>query len=137
MRIVATSGYFNPFHMGHLALLRAAREEFPDAKIVVIVNNDHQVELKKSKKFQNELERLELVRSNRYVDDAILSIDTDRTVLRTIQQIHPNVFVKGGDSIPENTPELAWCIANGTQVVFEVGGAKIQSSSWLKEGVRA
>ena len=43
-----------------------------------------------------------------------------------------NIFAKGGDSTPDNVPELEICNQMGTQIVFDVGGGKIQSSSWLK-----
>ena len=53
---VIVSGYFNPIHKGHL-------EYFNNAKVLadelfVIVNNDHQRDLKGSKEFQKEDERM-------------------------------------------------------------------------------
>ena len=47
---------------------------------MVIVNNDHQVTLKKGKSFMPEKERIESIKALRYVDHVVLSIDTDRTV---------------------------------------------------------
>lgn len=132
--IVCTSGYFNPLHKGHIRLLQNAKRlaESGNGKLVVIVNNDHQVKLKGSKKFMNQEERLEVVRALACVDFAVLSVDTDRTVRKTLKMVRPTCFAKGGDSTPENTPELKLCKDLGIQVVFGVGGGKVQSSSNLK-----
>lgn len=131
MKIVCTSGYFNPLHAGHLKLLKEARK-YGDY-LVVIVDNDAQVKLKGSKVFMNEDERVEIVKAIKYVDKVVLSVDTDRTIQTTLFRLNPDVFVKGGDSTPENTPELELCKELGIKVVFGVGGNKIQSSSWLKK----
>ena len=40
MIVVAVSGYFDPIHVGHLELLKLARQL--GDKLVVIVNNDKQ-----------------------------------------------------------------------------------------------
>ena len=53
----------------------------------VIVNNDFQRELKGSKEFQDENERMIIVSNIKAVDKAILSIDSDRTVCATIKMI--------------------------------------------------
>lgn len=45
-------------------------------KLFQIVNNDHQRELKGSKEFQDENERMIIVSNIKSVDKAILSIDT-------------------------------------------------------------
>lgn len=131
MKIVCTSGYFNPLHIGHLRLLEEAKSlgEY----LIVIVNNDEQVKLKGSKEFQDEQERMEIVKAIKYVDQVVLSIDKDRTISETLKMIRPTIFAKGGDSTLENTPELYVCNEMGTKVVFNVGGSKIQSSSWLKQ----
>jgi D-beta-D-heptose 7-phosphate kinase/D-beta-D-heptose 1-phosphate adenosyltransferase len=128
---VCTSGYYNPVHKGHLKLLEEA-SKLGDW-LVVIVNNDEQVKLKGSKVFMDEEERCDIMRAIRYVDEVVLSIDKDRTVRLTLDMIKPNIFVKGGDSTPENVPEKDVCDKNGTTILFDIGGDKIQSSSWLKE----
>jgi cytidyltransferase-like protein len=128
---VCTSGYYNPVHKGHLKLLEEA-SKLGDW-LVVIVNNDEQVKLKGSKVFMDEEERCDIMRTIRYVDEVVLSIDKDRTVRLTLDMIKPNIFVKGGDSTPENVPEKDVCDKNGTTILFDIGGDKIQSSSWLKE----
>jgi len=127
MKIVCTSGYFNPLHIGHLNLLKEAKAL--GDYLVVIVDNDEQVKLKGGKPFMNQEERMEIVKAIRYVDKVVLSIDKDRTITQTLKSISPDIFAKGGDSTPENTPEKDL----GIEVVYGVGGDKVQSSSWLKQ----
>ena len=54
---------------------------------LLIVNNDHQRELKGSKEFQQEQERVFIVSNIKSVNHCILSIDQDRTVCKTIEKI--------------------------------------------------
>jgi len=126
---VCTSGYYNPVHVGHI-------ECFAKAKalgdwLVVIVNNDAQVLLKGSKKFMDENERCAIIKAIKYVDEVVLSIDTDKTICKTLEMIKPTIFAKGGDSTPQNVPEKDVCERIGCQIIYGLGD-KIQSSSWLK-----
>ena len=134
--VVATSGYFNPIHIGHIRLFEEAKKL--GTKLVVIVNNDEQVKLKGSIPFMNEKERVEIITALAMVDNVILSIDKDRTIHKTLELIKPDIFAKGGDSSLDNLPkaEIETCRAIGCKIVFNVGkGGKIQSSSWLAERV--
>lgn len=128
MRIVAASGYFNPLHKGHVEYLERAKSL--GDKLVVIVNNDYQRELKGSKEFMDEQERLEIVRSLRCVDVAILAVDHDPTVCQTLQIVRPHIFAKGGDRYTYEIPESKICRDLGIAIVDGLGD-KIQSSSWL------
>jgi len=129
MRTVCTSGYFNPIHSGHIALLKQAKE-FGD-RLIVIVNNDKQVKLKGSVPFMSAEERAYIVSNIKGVNRVIIATDTTRSIKETLKAVRPDVFVKGGDSTPENTPELELCQELGIEVHFGVGGGKTQSSSWL------
>ena len=128
-KIVAVSGYFNPLHYGHIKLFEAAKNlgEY----LVVIVNNDEQVKLKGSTLFIDEKERMKIISALRVVDNVILSVDKDRTVCKTLELIKPDIFANGGDRTKNNIPETAICKKLGCKMVFNVGGGKIQSSSWL------
>lgn len=135
-KIVITSGFFNPLHIGHINLIREAKElgDF----LVVIVNNDEQVKIKGSFPFMPELERIEIVKALRYADDVILAIDKDGFVAESLELVakkYPGdlYFAKGGDRHAGNLPssELKACHANNIKVINGVGGDKIQSSSWL------
>lgn len=126
---VCTSGFFNPVHVGHIKLMEEAKKL--GDYLVVIVNNDEQVKLKGSKVFMNEQERCAIIRALRCVDEVVLSIDKDRTVIETLKMIKPDIFAKGGDSTDTNVPEKDVC----GKLILGVGGDKIQSSSWLKENL--
>ena len=134
-KAIIVSGYFNPIHKGHL-------EYFNNAKAIadqlfVIVNNDHQRELKGSKEFQDEKERMIIVSNIKAVDKAILSIDTDRTVCATIKMIAEQFgsefdlgFANGGDQNNDTIPERSVCEQMNVTLIDGLGD-KIQSSSWL------
>ena len=126
--IVCASGYFNPIHYGHIEYLEKSKQL--GDKLIVIVNSDKQSHLKKGSSFMPENERLKIVRSLRCVDAAILSVDEDRTVCKTLSHLHPDIFTNGGDQNNDNIPEKDICEKMGTKLVDNLG-EKIQSSSWL------
>jgi cytidyltransferase-like protein len=134
-KAIIVSGYFNPLHKGHLELFRKAKEQAD--KLWVIVNSDLQRELKGSKEFMDESERLEIVQSIRYVDYALISQDKDKTQCQTLKQfaemfgeVYDLSFANGGDQNNDTIPEADVCIANGIELIDGLGD-KIQSSSWL------
>ena len=134
-KAIIVSGYFNPLHKGHL-------EYFEKAKscgdlLFVIINSDFQRNLKGSKKFQDEDERMLIISSLKMVDKAILAIDKNKTVRDTIQKIHKNegqkyylCFANGGDQNNNKIPEKEICENLGIELIDGLG-KKIQSSSWL------
>ena len=126
--IVCASGYFNPIHYGHIEYLEKSKQL--GDKLIVIVNSDKQSHLKKGTSFMPENERLKIVRSLRCVDAAILSVDEDRTVCKTLSHLHPDIFTNGGDQNNDTIPEKDICEKMGTKLVDNLG-EKIQSSSLL------
>ena len=126
---VCTSGYFNPLHIGHVRLLEEAKKL--GDHLTVIVDNDEQVRLKGSKPFMSEQERCKIVMALRCVDSVVLSVDCDKTIRETLKMVNPDIFAKGGDSVLENVPEREVCKRLGIELIFGVGGGKIQSSSSL------
>lgn len=135
-KVIITSGYFNPIHVGHINLIREAKNlgDF----LVVVVNNDQQVKLKGSFPFMPEKERLEIIRALKYADEVMLSIDKDETQAESLKHIAQKYggelyFAKGGDRNIDNIPESERqvCRQFGIKVVSQVGGEKVQSSSWL------
>ena len=134
-KAIIVSGYFNPLHKGHLEYFNNAKALCDE--LFVIVNNDYQRELKGSKPFQDEEERLLIVSNIKAVDKAILSIDKDRTVCESIRKIteqygtdYDLAFANGGDQNNETIPERTICEQKGVALIDGLGD-KIQSSSWL------
>ena len=134
-KAIIVSGYFNPIHKGHLEYFNNAKALADE--IFVIVNNDYQRALKGSKEFQGEDERMIIVSNIKAVDKAILSIDQDRTVCKTIEMIAKEYgdqfelgFANGGDQNNDTIPERPVCEKMNVALIDGLGD-KIQSSSWL------
>lgn len=100
--ISCVSMFADPLHIGHLELLERSKQM--GDKLYVIVNNDVQACLKKGSSFMKETERLEVVRALKFVDAAILAVDSDETVAKTIELIRPTYFCNGGDVTNESLP---------------------------------
>lgn len=130
MKRICISGYFDPLHVGHLEYIK--RSKALGDYLIVIVNNDHQAGLKKGKSFMPEKERVEILKSIKYVDEVVLSIDNDRTVCETLKSIEPKpyAFCNGGDQSNISIPEASVCNEKGILLIDGLGD-KIQSSSWL------
>ena len=126
------SGYFDPLHIGHIEYFKMAKELADE--LVVIVNNREQCLLKKGDEFMIEHDRLEIVYHMDMVDEAVLSIDEDKSVCETIRMIHrfkpmdKLIFCNGGARDASNSPEVKVCGELG--IDFQQGlGKKIRSSS--------
>ncbi len=135
-KIIITSGYFNPLHIGHINLIKDAKKlgDF----LVVIVNNDEQVRIKGSVPFMPEQERIEIIKALRYADEVLLSIDRDATQTESLKFValkYPGdlYFAKGGDRNANNIPdgEKEVCKKFNIKIINGVGGEKVQSSSVL------
>lgn len=140
--LVITSMYANPIHPGHIECLERCSEL--GLGVVVIVNNDKQQLLKTGKVFQDEAFRLKVVGSIKYVDNAILSIDEDTTVCKTIEyvfNINNNgswdqfIFAKGGDRNAGNIPEKETCDRLGIKIVDGLGDKIHSSSEYRNKGI--
>jgi|SRR3989344_7210907 len=141
-KVVITSGFFNPIHIGHINLMKGAKElgDF----LVVIVNNDAQVKIKGSAPFMAEQERVAIIQELKHADDVFLSIDQDITVAKSLEYIakkYPGeiFFAKGGDRNFDNIPESEKkvCRQYNIKIVNNIGGSKVQSSSGLLGKVKS
>jgi D-beta-D-heptose 7-phosphate kinase/D-beta-D-heptose 1-phosphate adenosyltransferase len=137
--VVVVSGYFNPLHRGHIEYFKLAKQYAgKDGLVYVIVNSDNQSLLKKKFSFIPEEDRLEIIKAIKYVDYAMISIDTDRTVCKSIEWLcnnkkKPTHFANGGDvNVNNKCPEEQVCVMYGINLLYGLGD-KIQSSSWILE----
>jgi len=145
-RIVAVSGGFDPIHIGHVRMFKAARKL--GDKLVVILNNDNWLKDKKGFAFMPEKERMELITEFPFVDKVVLSSHAPndpkdayhRGVSRELRKLKPSIFANGGDRNLKDAKDaqssLYWdintCKELGIKMVYNVGrGGKVQSSSWM------
>jgi cytidyltransferase-like protein len=134
--LVIVSGYFNPVHKGHIEYL--TRSKALGDFLYVIVNNDYQRELKGSKPFMVADERKLIIESLKFVDKAMVAIDTTKTVDESIKHIFNEmgnqfdkiIFANGGDQNRNTVGEVELCKELGIELADGLGD-KIQSSSWL------
>ena len=134
MILVVASGYFDPLHVGHIEYLELAKKL--GDKLIVIINNDIQAQLKKGHSFMNEKDRMKIVSSLECVDEIFLSIDKDKTQCKSLEFLKPNIFANGGDRNNNEIPELSICKKLNIKIVDGLG-KKIRSSSdftGIKEG---
>lgn len=71
-----TAGVYDLFHIGHLNLLKNAKAQCD--KLIVAVTSDKAAEYKGKKPFIPQEERMEIVRSIKYVDDVVIQDDLDK-----------------------------------------------------------
>jgi len=114
-RIVFTNGVFDILHVGHSRYLRDARA-LGDV-LVVAVNSDASVKtLGKGddRPIQTEDDRAELLSHLAAVDFVILF--DENTPEKLVEQVAPDVLVKGGDWKPEQIAGSKFVLARGGEV---------------------
>ena len=140
MKNIIVSGFFNPLHGGHMDMIEAAAKM--GDKLTVIVNNDVQQIQKKDKIILDQDNRMRLMRALRDVDEVILSIDTDPTIVKTLEMVakkYPDdelVFANGGDrDSTAVVPETDVCQQYGIEMRFDAGEGKPDSSTRINQAL--
>ena len=126
--LVAVSGGFDPVHVGHVRMIAEAANY---GAVIVIANSDAWLMRKKGYIFMTWEERQEILYSLKGVADVLEAKDDDGSVCETLRKLKPDIFANGGDRKDSNTPEVALCQELGIEMLWNVGGGKIQSSSEL------
>ena len=134
------SGGFDPVHKGHLRMFREA--SWLGHQVIVGLNSDDWLTRKKGKPFMDFKERKEILEGFKYINQVLAFDDKDETANDIIKQIcslyrnfDVNIyFANGGDRTSDNVPEMKVCDELGVEMIWGVGGGKIQSSSWLIGG---
>ena len=127
-KTIMVSGGFDPIHIGHVRMILEASEH---GDVVVVANSDDWLMRKKGYVFMPWEERAEIIRSIKGVIRVERVDDSDNSVCEAIERCRPDAFANGGDRKGNNTPEVALCESLGIDLVWNVGGGKIQSSSDL------
>jgi len=97
-RVIAT-GVFSIIHPGHILFLKEAKKLGDE--LIVIVARDVTVKKKKGKILIPENQRLKVIKSLKYVDNAILGSKED--MLKPIEKIKPDIIALGkNQKIDEN-----------------------------------
>ena len=122
------SGGFDPVHVGHVRMIQEAARL---GDVIVITNSDAWLMRKKGYVFMSYDERQEVLYAFKGVVDVVEAKDDDGSVCKTLEKIRPDIFANGGDRKNNNTPEVSLCQKLGIELVWNVGGDKIQSSSEL------
>ena len=133
--IVLISGGFDPIHSGHIALIQEA-SKYGD--VVVLLNSDEWLRQKKGKEFLSFKEREIILSSIKNVIEVIEFDDSDKTCIEGIKKAlnkYNNkkiIFANGGDRNNKSTPEKEFCLNNGVETLWGIGGDfKKNSSSWI------
>jgi len=142
--VVLVGGFFNVLHRGHVRHFEDARK-LGDCLIVHVHRSECALKHKGYSVLDDE-DKVEVLKAIRWVDEVWLcSQNCDGTVIEALYKLRekfPNeklVLAKGGDRTPETMPkkEIETCKKLGIQIVYGVGGEKVQSASWIANKLKA
>ena len=133
LRVGYVAGVFDLFHMGHLNILKRARQNC-DYLMVGVVSDAQARAGKKRSPYIQEEERREIVAACRYVDEAFV-LPLGRSDSRDVFLRHPfDVQFSGSDyeKDPEWLKKREWLLERGAELIFFPYTESVSSSS-LKE----
>lgn len=113
------AGVFDLFHIGHLNLLRRAKEQC-DYLIVGVVSDEQVVKGKKTRPFISFEERLEIVQACRYVDEAVKIPEDRPNTEDAYHMYHFDAQFTGSDyaNDPEWMARKVFLQQHGAEMVF-------------------
>lgn len=133
-KIGYTTGVFDMFHVGHLNILRRAKEQC-EYLIVGVTTDELCLKRKNKNPIINQQDRIAIVEAIKYVDEVVLQEDMDK--LSAVKKYGVDVVFVGSDW--KGTPE--WDIY---EKEFEQVGCKVEylkhtdgiSSSIIREKIK-
>lgn len=140
--LAITSMYANPLHPGHIECLELSKSETGAEELWVIVNSDHQAELKRgTKSFQDESFRMKVIESLKPVNRVFLSIDRDGSVCESLKHLiyeakksgkyEKIIFTKGGDRFATEIPEAILLRSEWVEIIDGLGVKSHSSSDFI------
>tara|TARA_R100000995_G_scaffold82904_1_gene57617 strand:- start:333 stop:812 length:480 start_codon:yes stop_codon:yes gene_type:complete len=130
---VIVSGGFDPLHAGHVRMIIDAARH---GNVIVVANSDAWLKRKKGYIFMPFEERSQILASIKGVLRVEAVDDSDDSVCEALRRIKPTYFANGGDRTNTNTPEIELCNEMGIELLWNIGGDKIQSSSDLVKAAK-
>jgi len=127
-KTIVISGGLDPIHVGHIKMIQAAAEL---GNVIVVLNSDEWLKRKKGYVFMPFKERSYLLQQIKGVSEVSAVDDSDGTVCEALKRLKPDMFGNGGDRTSKNTPERSVCNELNIEMIWNLGGKKIQSSSGL------
>ena len=100
-------------------------------EVTIVLNSDDWLKRKKGYVFMPFTSRSYLLRHIKGVKEVFAVDDSDNTVCEALRRINPDMFGNGGNRTAENTPEVNLCKEMKIDMVWNLGGNKIQSSRGL------
>lgn len=115
MKIVFTNGVFDIIHDGHIRLLKWARSH--GGKLIVGINSDESAKRLKgpTRPIFNSVQRVAILSELKCVDKVYVFIED--TPERLIQELNPNILVKGPEARGTNIPGACFVMNNGGEVI--------------------
>ncbi len=138
-RTILTSGVFDIIHPGHIYLLRyASRLKGRRGRLVVIIARDETVRRRKRPPIFSEYERLMIVRSLKFVDEAYLGY-RPFSFKKVIERFNPDIVVFGYDQDKIRREFLKEVEREGWRVKVvkapKMSSARLNSSSKVLERI--
>lgn len=129
------AGAFDLFHIGHLNLLRRAKEQC-DILLVGVISDENASQGKKRSPYVSERERCEIVNACKYVDHAFVLPTVAAGGRDVFRKYHFDVMFSGDDHKDEIfwQQEREWLRERGADIVF-FPYTESTSSTKLKEAI--
>jgi len=115
---VMISGGFDPIHLGHIRLIRAAAKY---GEVIVAMNSDEWVFRQKGFNSIGFKKRKEFLMAIKGVTDVVSVDDKNDTVNAALIEYRPTYFANGGPRHKNNTPEKTICDEYGIEMLWNIG----------------
>ncbi len=129
------AGVFDLFHVGHLNLLREAKEKC-DILLVGIVSDEQASSGKEYSPYVSQQERMEIVEACKYVDQVFIIPAAAASARDIFKKYHFDVMFSGDDYREDSywMKEQEWLRAHGSDIVF-FPYTQTTSSTKLKKAI--